>query len=730
MSILLVLCLVLTMLPMAAFAEGDGNPCTLTETCILEEGHEGECVTGEPEETPAPCTKTEGCTLTEGHEGECELPQMPLAAPAASAPIYLNGSGGSDSADGTAPEKAVKTLDKATELAGEGGTIIVTGNVALSGAGTVNLSGVTVQRGSNFTGDLFTLSGNTTMNLSNVTLDGNKPNTSTGSLIYVTTGAMLNIQEGAKLCNNTATSGGGVYVDNGKLTMSGGSIEGNASEEGGGGIAAWQGTVEITGGEIKNNSAGWGGGVEIWEGTGVLDGGSITGNTSDGNGPGVLLGGGTFTVKKGSITGNTTADGGGAGIYSFWNDTAPAIWIEGGTISGNTTEYGMGDAIYFDNELKLSGSPTISGDVVMNDESTEDIKVEIIGAFTPTQPVTLDDLLWNDNRIFVTYAEGLTPNAADFRFTSEKWGARVEGQNIIRVEMYAVNIWVYPTERYEYFYTMPGEPFDQSKLPSAAVTKTGYSVVGWTERKYDDDTVILGNWDMNAPVTRDLALHPIWKLDPAAVTLTAKDGMVHVVDGKDTLTAAVSHAAPGITYHWQWYKGDELIAEGNNNEQLEVTEAGTYKVVVTASDGKGFSDPVEKSITITEEDHIFPDSWNLNKEDHWKNCTICDTKGHEGPHTYGDWVVTKPATATEEGEQEKVCTACGHTVKSPLPAIGSTTEPGGTTPGTTNSPQPDTTVPKTGDTSNMMFWAILLFVSGAILIGIGFYSQRKFGTKY
>ena len=229
------------MLPMAAFAEGDGNPCTLTETCILEEGHEGECVTGEPEETPAPCTKTEGCTLTEGHEGECELPQMPLAAPAASAPIYLNGSGGSDSADGTAPEKAVKTLDKATELAGEGGTIIVTGNVALSGAGTVNLSGVTVQRGSNFTGDLFTLSGNTTMNLSNVTLDGNKPNTSTGSLIYVTTGAMLNIQEGAKLCNNTATSGGGVYVDNGKLTMSGGSIEGNASEEGGGGIAAWQG---------------------------------------------------------------------------------------------------------------------------------------------------------------------------------------------------------------------------------------------------------------------------------------------------------------------------------------------------------------------------------------------------------------------------------------------------------------------------------------------------------
>ena len=151
-----------------------------------------------------------------------------------------------------------------------------------------------------------------------------------------------------------------------------------------------------------------------------MDGGSITGNTSDGNGPGVLLGGGTFTVKKGSITGNTTADGGGAGIYSFWNDTAPAIWIEGGTISGNTTEYGMGDAIYFDNELKLSGSPTISGDVVMNDESTEDIKVEIIGAFTPTQPVTLDDLLWNDNRIFVTYAEGLTPNAADFRFTSEK----------------------------------------------------------------------------------------------------------------------------------------------------------------------------------------------------------------------------------------------------------------------------------------------------------------------
>ena len=59
--------------------EDETQPCTKTEGCTLENGHEGECVT-EPvtppeeengEDETQPCEKTEGCTLPNGHEGEC-----------------------------------------------------------------------------------------------------------------------------------------------------------------------------------------------------------------------------------------------------------------------------------------------------------------------------------------------------------------------------------------------------------------------------------------------------------------------------------------------------------------------------------------------------------------------------------------------------------------------------------------------------------------------------------
>lgn len=69
------------------------------------------------------------------------------------------------------------------------------------------------------------------------------------------------------------------------------------------------------------------------------------------------------------------------------------------------------------------------------------------------------------------------------------------------------------------------------------------------------------------------------------------------------------------------------MAEGEHGRQMQVTEAGTYKVVVTATDGKLVSEPAESSVVITEEGHIFPDEWNLNEAKHWKNCTICGIKG-------------------------------------------------------------------------------------------------------
>ena len=52
-------------------------------------------------------------------------------------------------------------------------------------------------------------------------------------------------------------------------------------------------------------------------------------------------------------------------------------------------------------------------------------------------------------------------------------------------------------------------------------------------------------------------------------------------------------------------------------------------------------------------------AWTDNGENHKRECVRGDAE-ETAAHTYGDWTVTKPATATEEGEKERVCTECGH----------------------------------------------------------------------
>lgn len=80
LSSLLALSMLLSLLPVTAVATNVEFPCAVTEDCILENGHEGDCVLLENPPTaeestvePIPCTATEGCTLEDGHEGDCVL---------------------------------------------------------------------------------------------------------------------------------------------------------------------------------------------------------------------------------------------------------------------------------------------------------------------------------------------------------------------------------------------------------------------------------------------------------------------------------------------------------------------------------------------------------------------------------------------------------------------------------------------------------------------------------
>lgn len=104
------------------------------------------------------------------------------------------------------------------------------------------------------------------------------------------------------------------------------------------------------------------------------------------------------------------------------------------------------------------------------------------------------------------------------------------------------------------------------------------------------------------------------------------------------------------------------------------------------------------------------------------HCSRCDAvkDGAVIPvaaHSYGEWVVTTPATSTEAGSREKVCSVCGDKVVEAISATGG---------GTTASEKPsDPNIPKTGDTSNIALYGLLLLLSGVGAISGVIYNRCK-----
>ena len=148
------------------------------------------------------------------------------------------------------------------------------------------------------------------------------------SVITVISGGYLTLEDsgtGGKITMGSGGRGGGVYVEGGTFTMSGGSIYANeATVSGGGGVyVASGGTFTMSGGSITKNTASQGsigGGVYVASGgTFTMSGGSITENSatsSDGGGV-YVADGGIFTMSvSASITGNTAASyKNGGGVY-------------------------------------------------------------------------------------------------------------------------------------------------------------------------------------------------------------------------------------------------------------------------------------------------------------------------------------------------------------------------------------------------------------------------------
>ena len=198
-----------------------------------------------------------------------------------------------------------------------GWTEFTAGITTLSG-GSYYLSGDVEYTGT----ESITVSGEVILCLNDHKLDLKGQHISVGSGASLT---LCDCSTGGVLTGGSGSNGGGVYVGGGgTFTMTGGSIAGNTANAGGGVYVDEGGTFTMEDGSINNNQAtsGGGGGVMVNKGSFTLSGGSITGNTTNddtfGYGGGVCLYG-TFYLSGDSIIQNNTKAGATDNLYLGWN---------------------------------------------------------------------------------------------------------------------------------------------------------------------------------------------------------------------------------------------------------------------------------------------------------------------------------------------------------------------------------------------------------------------------
>ena len=155
--------------------------------------------------------------------------------------------------------------------------------------------------------------------------------------------------------------GGGIYVNNGTLDISGGVIAANRGNSGGG-IFVRSGTLNISGGAVTGNEVihghDNGGGIFVENGTLTMSDGYVTNNYKEcdcndcendvnnkhGGGGIALANGTTMNMTGGYVTGNYSGLAGG-GIYAGFHSHNVKFTMSGGTIAGNVAARGEGGGL-------------------------------------------------------------------------------------------------------------------------------------------------------------------------------------------------------------------------------------------------------------------------------------------------------------------------------------------------------------------------------------------------
>lgn len=100
-----------------------------------------------------------------------------------------------------------------------------------------------------------------------------------------------------------------------------------------------------------------------------------------------------------------------------------------------------------------------------------------------------------------------------------------------------------------------------------------------------------------------------------------------------------------------------------------------------------------------------------------KNSQTQGNKVDATGHTWGEWKVIKEATTTETGKKERVCERCDYKEIAVISMISNKEQP-------TTSTKPDTAV-KTGDSTNILLWSMVMVISLAGMLTALFFKRRR-----
>ncbi len=587
------------------------------------------------------------------------------------------------------------TLQEALEHAKDGETVTLLTDISLTETIVVNnnvtLTGGSLTRGAGNTGYLLDIRGN--LKLTDITIDGGYKEDGTGvtavkPMLNVADGATLEVTSGVVLQNNNNTYlsgvnfGGAVYVSAG-------------------------GTFNMTGGIIQGNSAKVGGGIHNF-GTFYMTGGTITKNTaSAGPGGGLCNNGGSFTAQNGAFSFNAADKNAGGGVWSNSSMT-----MTGCTVNGNTASLGGG--IY-----------------------VQDVNKQANGEITVV--ATLSNCTVSSNTALGKYGGGVWCNGKLVmdggeisHNTSTTQGGGVYGGGNFEISGTISNNESNAGGGIFNYYNASSGPGGICIIKNGAVitennarSSQGGGICAWnnTELVIEDGSVISNN------------------------TASVAGGGIYIY-GKMTMTGGTisGNTVNGVE--------DNILNDngGEQNEGLTIT-SGTFTFDPTEYLGEGYCVKVDGDTytvaahTVEKVNAVAATCKEEGIKEHYA-CAHCgktysdalgqnETDDRFTPvvaHTYGEWVVTKEATATEAGVREKVCSVCGDKITEEIPATGKTepmkpTEPtkpadpvNVSTPSNTNG---NTVIPQTGDTSNIVLYGMLLLLSGAGIMGVNLHNRRK-----